>query len=119
MTTRFQCKKCPWKKGSNPREIPNGYCEAKHRGLDKTIASPGDVGLGGDFVMMACHETGKGKELPCVGWLAQQLGEGNNIGLRIAVMRGHVSADIELVGEQHARLEDTLPQVRFGSRDSR
>lgn len=29
-TPRRQCKHCPWKKGSNPREIPGQYCEKKH-----------------------------------------------------------------------------------------
>lgn len=33
-----QCKKCPWKKGTNPNEIPNGYSVGKHEHLENTIA---------------------------------------------------------------------------------
>ena len=58
---------------------------------------------------MACHETPLGWELPCVGWLAYQLGPGNNLALRLAVIQGRVSADVETVGEQRERFEDTLP----------
>jgi len=83
---RRQCSKCPWKVGTNPRDIPNGYCEQAHRDLNVTIAS--DASFGTRIKIMACHETRVGKELPCVGWLANQLGPGNNIGLRLAVMRG-------------------------------
>jgi hypothetical protein len=106
---RKQCAKCPWKVGTDPNEIPNGYCERKHAALQSTIKS-GLASIGNTLRMMACHETKLGKELPCVGWLANQLGPGNNIGLRLAVSCGRVSADFELDGEQHERLEDTLPQ---------
>jgi hypothetical protein len=106
---RKQCAKCPWKVGTDPNEIPNGYCERKHAALQSTIKS-GLASIGNTLRMMACHETKAGKELPCVGWLANQLGPGNNIGLRMAVGAGRVSANFELDGEQHERLEDTLPQ---------
>ncbi|MBX3203213.1 MAG: hypothetical protein KF894_34130 [Labilithrix sp.] len=109
MSPRKQCAKCPWKKSTDPRDIPNGYCEAKHRDLDRTIAQPGHVRLSG-IHMMACHETAVGKELPCVGWLVQQLGPGNNIGLRFAVMQGRVDANVRTVGPQHQHLEDTFPR---------
>jgi hypothetical protein len=105
---RKQCDKCPWRTDVDPHDIPNGYCETRHRKLKGTIAQPGRMGLGG-ISMMACHETKPGKELPCVGWMANQLGPGNNIGLRIAVIAKQVDADFELVGEQHERFEDTLP----------
>ena len=59
--------------------------------------------------MMACHESAVGREMPCVGWLHQQLGVGNNLALRLAVMRGKVDGDVETVGPQHERFEDTLP----------
>ncbi len=111
--TRKQCKLCPWKVSTDPHDIPNGYCETKHRDLSSTIADPGALtSVGGPLRMMACHETRPGKELPCVGWLAHQLGPGNNIGLRLAVMRGHVDANFELDGEQHNSLEDTFPKKR-------
>jgi hypothetical protein len=108
---RKQCRKCPWKISTDPREIPNGYCEAKHANLKRTIANPGDLrGIGGGTLrMMACHEFPEGAEKPCVGWLAHQLGPGNNIALRLAAARGQIDTDFELDGEQHETFEDTLP----------
>jgi hypothetical protein len=104
---RRQCKHCPWKVDTNPHEIPNGYCETKHAALRGTIA--GAQPLIGELRMMACHETPTGRELPCVGWMVNQLGPGNNIALRLAVSMGRVDAKVETVGEQHERFEDTLP----------
>ncbi len=109
MTPRLQCGKCPWKKSTNPHDIPDGYSEAQHRGLASTIAEPGSFRP--DSAIMACHETAVGKELPCVGWLVQQLGPGNNIGLRLKVRAGKVDANVKTVGPQHARFEDTLPAL--------
>ena len=107
---RRQCAKCPWKTSTDPHDIPNGYCETKHQALRSSIAEPASLaGVGGALRVFACHETKAGKELPCVGWLANQLGPGNNIGLRLAVATGRISADFELDGEQHERFEDTLP----------
>ena len=111
MARRRQCSKCPWKRGSDPRQIPGDYCEDKHKALSSTIAQPGMLNFG-PVRMMACHETTAGRELPCIGWLANQLGPGNNIGLRLAVMTGRVDGDFELVGPQHERFEDTLPRPR-------
>ena len=109
--TRKQCKKCPWRKDVDPRDIPNGYCENRHAALKKTVAKP-DVHLsfGTPIQMMACHETPVGKEKPCVGWLANQLGPGNNLALRIAACRRPDLTDWKTVGEQHERFEDTLPR---------
>lgn len=105
---RKQCAKCPWRVDVDPHDIPNGYCEVKHAGLADTIARPGDFRPSSTLRMMACHESKPGKERACVGWLANQLGPGNNIALRLAAMAGRVDA-FELVGEQHERFEDTLP----------
>lgn len=105
---RKQCKKCPWKVDTDPRDIPNGYCETKHRGLRETIAEPGSLRPDG-LRIMACHDTRVGSELPCVGWLVNQLGPGNNIALRLAVMLDQIDGNVESVGEQHERFEDTLP----------
>lgn len=109
--TRRQCAKCPWKTSTDPHEIPNGYDVKKHEALDSTISS-GIASLGSKMRIFACHESKPGSELPCVGWLHNQLGEGNNIGLRLAVSRGQISADVEIVGEQHERFEDTLPKKK-------
>jgi hypothetical protein len=110
--TRKQCKHCPWRVDVDPHEIPNGYCERKHAALSSTIATPGALELGKALRVMACHESKPRRELACVGWLANQLGRGNNIALRIAAIRDRKLTDFTLVGEQHETLEDTLPKRR-------
>ncbi len=108
-----QCKKCPWLKSVDPHDIPNGYCELKHAALKNTIARPGDLSgiRSGSMRVMACHESLPGKERECVGWVANQLGPGNNIGLRFRALDGRYS-DLQLIGEQHETFEDTLPKRR-------
>jgi hypothetical protein len=106
---RKQCKRCPWKVGTDPHQIPDGYCEDKHANLKNTIAD-GSPNIGGTLRLMACHESTVGRDRPCVGWLANQLGPGNNIALRLAVRAGRVDANFELDGAQHAHFEDTLPK---------
>jgi hypothetical protein len=110
VSARRQCKKCPWKKGADPHAIPNGYDVEKHRRLHRTIAEPGALTFSSELRMMACHESKLGSDLPCVGWLAHQLGPGNNIALRLAAMTGRVDANVVTVGPQHERFEDTLPE---------
>lgn len=117
--SRKQCAKCPWRVDVNPNDIPNGYCVKKHAALESTIAKPGEVRVFGELRMMACHETPVGKEKPCVGWLANQIGPGNNVMLRLSVILGRVDGDIQTVGEQHGRLEDTLPRRRDARRSHR
>lgn len=107
---RKQCSKCPWRVDVDPHDIPHGYCEVKHRNLKKTIAVQGDISsLGSELPVMACHEFPDGREQPCVGWLHNQLGPGNNIALRLRAMRDSSLYKYELVGEQHETFEDTLP----------
>ena len=99
-----QCKKCPWLVTTNPHEIPDGYCVEKHKSLARTIAVPGS--LRGTDAAMACHETG---DAHCIGWLVNQVGDGNNIALRIRMMTCGNASKIKLRGEQHLKFEDTLP----------
>ncbi len=104
-----QCAKCPWRKDVDPHDIPNGYCEKKHAKLADTIAKPGDLSAllpGSTLRIMACHET---HDAHCVGWLVHQLGRGNNIGLRIAMLGCENARHIKTIGPQHERFEDTLP----------
>lgn len=108
-----QCAKCPWRVDVNPRDIPNGYDEKKHRALARTIAPPVDIksviaSLARPLQIMACHES---HDAHCVGWLANQLGPGNNIALRIQALRCENVGAIRLRGRQHKTLEDTLPKV--------
>lgn len=109
-----QCAKCPWRKDVNPRDIPNGYCETKHAALKSTIVS----GMASLFStvqhVMACHES---RDAHCLGWLANQIGPGNNIGLRIQMISCENATMIQLVGEQHAHFEETLPQPNAGRRN--
>jgi hypothetical protein len=104
-----QCKKCPWRVDVDPHDIPNGYCENKHRQLASTIADGNDL-IGQlrrpEIKVMACHET---KDAHCVGWMMNQLGPGNNIVLRLKMRSCENAGQIKLIGEQHASFEDTLP----------
>lgn len=108
-----QCAKCPWKKSTNPHDIPNGYDPVKHANLKRTIATKDSLGSVLDYLnkkplrMMACHEE---HEAHCLGWLMNQLGDGNNVHLRIAMRYCTNLNQVELVGEQHERFENTLPQ---------
>jgi hypothetical protein len=104
-----QCKACPWKKSVIPnKDIPNNYCATKHANLKNTIARPGDItSINVALRVMACHESEVGEESPCVGWLYNQLGNGNNIALRMQALDGRY-ADLKINGEQHETFEDTL-----------
>lgn len=99
-----QCAKCPWRVGIDPYEIPNGYSVTKHAALSCTIAEPGSMQDTGRA--MACHET---HDAHCIGWLSNQLCEGNNIGLRIRMMSCENRLEMRVIGDQHESFEDTLP----------
>lgn len=109
---RKQCKLCPWRTDVDPFDIPDGYSVERHRKLESTVADPGSVAsLRSPLRFMSCHEFSVGAEMPCVGWLAHQLGPGNNIALRMRAAAGEIpgGCDFELVGEQHETLDVTLP----------
>lgn len=106
---QHQCEACPWKKSTIPeRDIPNNYCAAKHENLKRTIAEKGAIRIGGTLRLMACHETADGREQACTGWVAHQLGRGNNIALRFALLGQQL--DLKLEGPQHTSFEATLPK---------
>lgn len=44
-----------------------------------------------------------------IGWLVNQLADGNNIPLRLEMSSCENADKIKLVGEQHERFEDTIP----------
>lgn len=56
---------------------------------------------------MACHET---HNAYCIGWLVNQLEDGDNIGMRFRMLDCTNVDKIELVGEQHEKFEDTIPK---------
>lgn len=109
-----QCAKCPWRKDVDPRDIPNGYSEERHRALERTIAKPADLASleVKELHIMACHET---HDAHCIGWLANQSGRGNNLALRVRLMSCENAGDIRLAGEQHESFEDTLPRESLES----
>ncbi len=102
-----QCAKCPWRVSTNPHEIPNGYNVDLHQNLENTIA---DGSLNFSCLrIMACHESPIGEEDYCVGWLVNQMGAGNNIGLRMQMRNCENFREVKTFGNQHERFEDTLP----------
>ena len=105
----IQCAKCPWKFNSNPNDIPGGYCETKHKNLEKSIAKEGDYDFDKPLVIMACHHSKENDMEHCVGWLHNQLGAGNNIMLRLK-MRNCENLDLKVIGKQHNNFKDTLPK---------
>ena len=105
--TVVQCKSCPWRIDCVPdRDIPN-YVPALHEGLTNTIRSGIETLFETERHTMACHYSKPGEEFPCAGWLSNQLGSGNNIGVRMAVMTGSMPVP-KIDGPQHERFEDTL-----------
>lgn len=104
-----QCEKCPWRVDVDPFDIPNGYDADRHCALSSTIAEQGSLRPTGQA--MACHEHDSDEGVHCVGWLMNQLGPGNNLPLRIQMMRCENAGAIRLRGEQHACFEDTLPEL--------
>lgn len=102
-----QCEKCPWKKSTNPFDIPGGYCVTKHENLKETIAVPGSLK---PTKVMACHHSKPGKEMHCVGWLHNQLGVGNNLHLRLQMRNCENISSLKVIGEQHEKFSDTLPE---------
>ena len=94
-----QCSKCPWKVSTEPGTIPNGYSLEKHKALKSTIVE----GFSSTLRVMACHET---HQSACGGWMYNQLGVGNNLGLRMR-MRNKDLSSLEIEGEQHEKFEDT------------
>lgn len=121
--TITQCTTCPWKVGCVPeRDIPNYQLDLAKK-LDRTIAaSPEDslrAALSGDGLQsMACHYSKSGEEIPCAGWIHNQLGPGNNIAVRLRVMGGHLPIP-KVDGDQHERYEDTLPCEPVATRKPR
>ncbi len=104
-----QCKSCPWRVDCEPLEdIPGGYSVELHKKLRGTIQSGLESMAGSCMRVMACHYSKPGEEFPCAGWVYNQIGPGNNIGVRLRVMSGAIPVPI-VDGEQHETFEDTLP----------
>ncbi len=110
-TRKKQCAACPWRVDATDHEndIPN-YERGLHEKLTRTIAEPACLRQMAepDLRLMGCHEHQGEAQVVCVGWLANQLGPGNNLALRMAALRNPDLGNFELVGDQHETLEDTL-----------
>jgi hypothetical protein len=104
-----QCRTCPWKVSCSPEEdIPN-YSLELAKALRSTISDGSITGLAEqERRIMACHYSEQGNDITCAGWLHNQLGHGNNLGVRMDVIRGRLPAP-EVDGKQHDNYEDTLP----------
>lgn len=115
-----QCASCPWRVDCVPeRDIPNGYSTELHEGLRRTIGGGLESLFGGGTLrVMGCHYSQPGEKRYCAGWLANQLGPGNNLGLRLAAMTGRVPIP-EVVGPQHETFDDTLPRKKRRRKTSR
>lgn len=116
----IQCAKCPWKVSTNPNEIPDGYSVEKHKKLGETIAKDVMTSFGKPLRIMACHHSKDTEENAehCIGWLKNQLGRGNNIGLRISMMGCTNIREVKTIGEQHKYFEDTLPKNKIGDTEN-
>ena len=106
-----QCAKCPWKVSTDPSTIPDGYTPEKHAKL--TSCSGEGLSTIQRMHVMACHESKQGDQYACVGWIVNQLGPGNNIGLRLAVIRGRLDpSKLVLDGEQHETIYEMVATAR-------
>lgn len=102
-----QCRHCPFKKSSRLEDIP-GYNAEMHQGLAATIAVEGQMTIGATLNIMACHHSKPGHDDPCIGWLYNQLGPGNNIPLRLKMLSCRNAKDIKVVGEQVEVFQETF-----------
>jgi hypothetical protein len=94
------------------QDIPNGYSCDLHENLRGTIKSgPESISVDGTHHVMACHYSKPGEEFVCAGWLHNQLGVGNNLGMRLRVMSGAWPVP-DVDGEQHETFDDTLLKKR-------
>lgn len=101
-----QCPTCPWIEGNSVENIPN-YNPDKHGALIDTIAEQGALNFCENRIM-ACHYSVDGNDEHCIGWLVNQIGAGNNIGMRIQMMQCENSKEIETIGEQRETFEETF-----------
>lgn len=99
-----QCESCPWRVDVKPsRDVPNfgpGIYDRMQASLRTGLESMAEK----TRLVMECHNGKRGANRPCAGWLHHQIGVGNNLGVRLAVMTGR-SPVPKIDGEQHENLE--------------
>lgn len=104
-----QCANCPWKKSTKHEDIDRreGFDVEYYKSVrDDFVSRPGFIGMSQDHDNMGCHKHPDEDDVPCIGWLAHEVGPGNNIGLRLWLTQFENSWDIETVGEQHKSIYD-------------
>jgi uncharacterized protein DUF6283 len=110
-TSVKQCPSCPWRVACVPGRDILRYRRGLHENLRGTIQT-GLASLTSVMRVMGCHYSAPGEDFACAGWLANQLGDGNNLAVRIAVSAGRLPMP-EIDGPQHACFEDTLLSEDF------
>lgn len=95
------------------RDIPGQYSAEKHARLIQ-CQSGGVEGLRDPIRAMACHESSPGREYPCVGWLVNQLGPGNNLALRLRAITTGEYRDLQVEGDQHESLAAMVETCGLG-----
>jgi hypothetical protein len=99
-----QCATCPWRVGIKPsRDVPDfdpGIYDRMRSSLREGVASMAEK----KRIVMECHNGKRGANRPCAGWLHHQLGVGNNLGVRLAVITERMPTP-KVFGEQHEDLE--------------
>lgn len=100
LKTIKQCKGCPWKVSVDPpRDVPK-YAEGIYDRMRASTRSGIESLSNRPYAAMACHNQRDGEQRPCAGWLHNQLGVGNNLGVRMRVAAGKLPVP-KVVGEQH------------------
>jgi hypothetical protein len=81
-----------------------------HKKLAETIADEtGNISkIGKSPPIMGCHYSSGENQIMCAGWLANQLGPGNNFPLRIWFSRNYPQDEIVLCGKQRDCFEETF-----------
>lgn len=113
-----QCGSCPWRAAVVPaRDVPDyapGIYARMKASLRTGIESAGEE----TRIVMECHNGKRGANRACAGWMHHQLGVGNNIGVRLRVMAGHLPAP-KIDGAQHEDLDRLIASERLTARSKR
>lgn len=104
---RQPCLSCPWRVDQDAQDIPNFSLDLAER-LERTCHQ--DFGA----PVFACHQSRKGKEFPCAGWLAVY--GANSIAVRMMVIGGRIQPDALQPGEDwpelHTDFEEVIEKLR-------
>lgn len=101
-----QCDSCPWKKGIMPEDITQGFDLEYYQGVREQFQASGLESIHKQHKQMACHMHPDSNPTPCVGWLINQAGIGNNLFIRLQLMQVENSCDLQVDGEQHNSILD-------------